>query len=262
VTITYGASGTGILWEFVQMAGADPTVPIIATSNRIQSSSTSAATSMSLTLPATPAVGNAVLAAVCHLAASEDITAGTNFTKGTNATMLSPGACMNWEAKTILDTTVDASWVSNVGYNGLGYEVQVSCTGTGAFAAGAAAFSGTSTETITGTGAFAAPAASFAGTGTSLLAVTGTGAFAAAAASFAGTATYTAPTGSSGGGATATPFTSDFLVTTPPAPQLLIRGLGGIQGAAASLYGVMEVGPDPSIAIRHREDEELLRLLP
>jgi hypothetical protein len=52
------------------------------------------------------------------------------------------------------------------------------------------------------------------------------------------------------------------IVTTPPVRKLLIRGYGGIAAAAASLSGVMEVGPDPSIAIRHREDDELLRLLP
>jgi hypothetical protein len=254
------ALSTGTLWGFVQMAGADMAVPFVS-GHVIESTLTSAQTSTSLILANTPAVGNAILAAVAHQA-NEAITAGTNYTTAAGTAIASPTAALHAEWKTILNTTVDASWVTSSFYVAAGVEVQVAITGTGAFAAGAAAFSGTSTETITGTGAFTAPAPALAGTGTSLLAITGTGAFGAAAASFHGTATSTAAAGPSGGGATATPFSTDFIVTTPPIPQLLIRGSGGIQGAPSSLYGVMEVGPDPAIAIRHREDDELLRLLP
>jgi hypothetical protein len=78
---------------------------------------------MSLTLPGTPVVGNAILAGVSH-AFAEDITAGTNFTKGTNVTVSAPDCGLNWQGKTILDTTVDATWTSSVGYNAIGVEVQ------------------------------------------------------------------------------------------------------------------------------------------
>jgi hypothetical protein len=64
------------------------------------------------------------------------------------------------------------------------------------------------------------------------------------------------------GGATASSAWADFIVTTPPERErVLISGSGSFAAAACSLSGVMEVGPDPKIAILHREDEELLLLL-
>lgn len=119
---------SGMLWEFVQMAGAHLTVPFV-TANKIASTSTTAATSVSLTLPSSPTVANAILAAIGHTATSEVITAGTNFTKGTDIGMATPSVSLNWEAKTILDTTVDASWASTQRFIAGGIEVAAAAAG-------------------------------------------------------------------------------------------------------------------------------------
>jgi hypothetical protein len=124
VVLTPGsATLTGIMWAFVQIPGADTTTPYIL-AHRIESTSTSATQSTSLTLPNTPAAGNAVLAAIGHNAA-EDISAGSNFTKGTNqANMGSPSGGLNYEYKTTsLDTVVDATWATSSGYVAAGIEI-------------------------------------------------------------------------------------------------------------------------------------------
>lgn len=118
------SSSTGVMWSFVQMPGAHTTLPFGSPINKIESTSTGTATSTSLTLPSSPTAGNAVMGCVAHNA-SETITAGTNFTKDVGSTtMATPNCAINYEYKTTsLNTTVDASWASTVGYVAAGIEV-------------------------------------------------------------------------------------------------------------------------------------------
>jgi hypothetical protein len=121
------ANSTGVVWQVLQISGCDLTLPVHTPGvdlNAIQSSSDVGATSFSLTLPTTVQATSAVLGGVVHVAAQEDITAGTNFTRGTNQTMSGPNGAMNYEYKTAsLNQTFDASWATSGGYNAYGIEV-------------------------------------------------------------------------------------------------------------------------------------------
>jgi hypothetical protein len=122
-----GNSTTGVVWQVLQISGCHLTLPfgtVGTTKNAIQSTSDAAATSFSLTLPNTVNASSAVLGGVVHVAAQEDITAGTDFTRGTSINMATPNGAMNYEYKTAnLNTTFDASWATSGGYNAYAFEV-------------------------------------------------------------------------------------------------------------------------------------------
>jgi hypothetical protein len=173
------------------------------------------------------------------------------------------GIATNYIASGETGSTITFGAATPSTFSAVVVEIVGEIIGTGDLAAGAAAFSGTSTQEFTGTGAFGASASALAGTG--IGAITGTGALAPAAAAFSGTGTETV-TGTGAFGAAAAVFGAagiqeaqggtgspgrkrvTFLDQTPPQRRPArpkptpVKGSGGIVAAPAALdaFGLMD----------------------
>lgn len=85
--------------------------------------SASGATSGTITLAAFASSANATLGAHYH-AANEATTEGTGFTQVSNRNQGSPGVAQNIEFRDDNDTSVDASWSTNVAWMGIAAEIK------------------------------------------------------------------------------------------------------------------------------------------